>query len=241
MPTISQLVRKGRKTVRTKSKRPDLQGCPQKRGRLPAGDDAHAEEAELRPPQGGQGAAEQRARDHRVHSWRGTQPPGTPDRARARRASAEMPARAEEVHHARQEGIDFQMLTAPVEFVSDGKGWLTAARCVRMELGEPDASGRRRPYPSKARSSICRCRWQSSPSAPAPIPSCKAPHPACARTSVDTFRPARFGQRGKQKAQRRVNHKEPYGRNASGPEIAPGKNRQTILSAAGSPKEGSSR
>jgi len=62
-----------------------------------------------------------------------------------RRSDAEMPARAEEVHHARQEGIDFQMLTAPVEFLSDGKGWLSAARCVRMELGEPDASGRRRP------------------------------------------------------------------------------------------------
>jgi len=64
-----------------------------------------------------------------------------------RRSEAEMPARAEEVHHAQQEGIDFQMLTAPVEFLSDGKGWLTSARCVRMELGEPDASGRRRPVP----------------------------------------------------------------------------------------------
>ena len=64
-----------------------------------------------------------------------------------RRSDAEMPARAEEVHHARQEGIDFQMLTAPIEFLSDGKGWLTAARCIRMELGEPDASGRRRPVP----------------------------------------------------------------------------------------------
>jgi glutamate synthase (NADPH) small chain len=66
-----------------------------------------------------------------------------------RRSDTEMPARAEEVHHAREEGIDFQMLTAPVEFLSDGKGWLTAARCVRMELGEPDASGRRRPIPIK--------------------------------------------------------------------------------------------
>jgi glutamate synthase (NADPH) small chain len=64
-----------------------------------------------------------------------------------RRSDAEMPARAEEVHHARQEGIDFQMLTAPVEFLSDGKGWLVAVRCVRMELGEPDSSGRRRPVP----------------------------------------------------------------------------------------------
>jgi glutamate synthase (NADPH) small chain len=66
-----------------------------------------------------------------------------------RRSEAEMPARAEEVHHAQEEGIDFQMLTAPVEFLSDGKGWLKAARCVRMELGEPDASGRRRPVPKE--------------------------------------------------------------------------------------------
>lgn len=64
-----------------------------------------------------------------------------------RRSENEMPARAEEVKHARQEGIDFQVLTAPVEFLSDDKGWLRAARCVRMELGEPDASGRRRPVP----------------------------------------------------------------------------------------------
>jgi glutamate synthase (NADPH/NADH) small chain len=62
-----------------------------------------------------------------------------------RRSKAEMPARAEEVKHAREEGIDFRMLTNPVEFVGDEKGWLTGARCVRMELGEPDASGRRKP------------------------------------------------------------------------------------------------
>lgn len=64
-----------------------------------------------------------------------------------RRSEAEMPARIEEVKHARQEGIDFRVLTAPVEFLSDGKGWLSAARCQKMELGEPDASGRRRPVP----------------------------------------------------------------------------------------------
>jgi glutamate synthase (NADPH) small chain len=64
-----------------------------------------------------------------------------------RRSEVEMPARIEEVHHAQQEGIEFHMLTNPVEFLSDGKGWLAAARCVRMELGEPDASGRRRPVP----------------------------------------------------------------------------------------------
>lgn len=62
-----------------------------------------------------------------------------------RRSEAEMPARAEEVKHAREEGIAFAMLTNPVEFVGDEKGFLTGARCVRMELGEPDASGRRKP------------------------------------------------------------------------------------------------
>ena len=62
-----------------------------------------------------------------------------------RRSDAEMPARAEEVGHARQEGIEFRMLTSPIEFIGDEKGWLTGARCVRMELGEPDADGRRRP------------------------------------------------------------------------------------------------
>jgi glutamate synthase (NADPH/NADH) small chain len=56
-----------------------------------------------------------------------------------------MPARAEEVKHAREEGVEFQMLTNPVEFIGDEKGWLTGAKCVRMELSEPDESGRRRP------------------------------------------------------------------------------------------------
>jgi len=64
-----------------------------------------------------------------------------------RRSQAEMPARLEEVHHALEEGIEFRMLTNPVEFIGDEKGWLTGARCVRMELGEPDADGRRRPVP----------------------------------------------------------------------------------------------
>ncbi len=64
-----------------------------------------------------------------------------------RRSQAEMPARLEEVHHALEEGIEFRMLTNPIEFIGDEKGWLTGARCVQMELGEPDADGRRRPVP----------------------------------------------------------------------------------------------
>jgi glutamate synthase (NADPH/NADH) small chain len=64
-----------------------------------------------------------------------------------RRSEAELPARIEEVKHARQEGIEFRLLTNPIEFLSDDKGWLTGVRCMKMELGEPDASGRRRPVP----------------------------------------------------------------------------------------------
>jgi glutamate synthase (NADPH) small chain len=66
-----------------------------------------------------------------------------------RRSEAEMPARLEEIHHARQEGIEFRMLTNPIELIGDEKGWLTSARCVRMELGEPDESGRRSPVEIK--------------------------------------------------------------------------------------------
>jgi glutamate synthase (NADPH/NADH) small chain len=64
-----------------------------------------------------------------------------------RRTRAEMPARAEEIEHAEEEGIDFQFLVAPLEILGDEKGWVRAVRLQRMELGEPDASGRRRPVP----------------------------------------------------------------------------------------------
>lgn len=64
-----------------------------------------------------------------------------------RRSRTEMPARKEEVHHAEQEGIAFRMLTSPVRILADEKGWVCGVECVRMDLGEPDASGRRRPVP----------------------------------------------------------------------------------------------
>lgn len=62
-----------------------------------------------------------------------------------RRSEQELPARVEEVHHAKEEGIDFRMLTNPVEILGDERGWVSGIRCIRMELGEPDASGRRSP------------------------------------------------------------------------------------------------
>ena len=62
-----------------------------------------------------------------------------------RRSEEELPARVEEVHHAKEEGIIFDLLTNPTEILADEKGWVTGMKCVKMELGEPDASGRRRP------------------------------------------------------------------------------------------------
>ncbi len=62
-----------------------------------------------------------------------------------RRGEAEMPARAEEIHHAREEGIEFHLLNNPTRILSDGKGSVAGMECIRMELGEPDESGRRRP------------------------------------------------------------------------------------------------
>ena len=64
-----------------------------------------------------------------------------------RRSEAELPARVEEVHHAKEEGIIFDLLTNPTEILVDDNGWVKGMRCIRMELGEPDASGRRRPVP----------------------------------------------------------------------------------------------
>ena len=62
-----------------------------------------------------------------------------------RRSEEELPARVEEVHHAKEEGIIFDLLTNPVEILEDENNWVKGMRCVKMELGEPDASGRRRP------------------------------------------------------------------------------------------------
>ena len=64
-----------------------------------------------------------------------------------RRGEEELPARVEEVHHAKEEGIIFDLLTNPTEILGDDKGWVKGIRCVRMELGEPDESGRRSPQP----------------------------------------------------------------------------------------------
>ena len=62
-----------------------------------------------------------------------------------RRSEAELPARLEEVHHAKEEGVIFDVLTNPTEIIADENGWVKGMKCVKMELGEPDASGRRRP------------------------------------------------------------------------------------------------
>ncbi|MBU1185794.1 MAG: FAD-dependent oxidoreductase, partial [Acidobacteria bacterium] len=66
-----------------------------------------------------------------------------------RRAHEQMPARIEEIHHAEEEGIEFHLLTVPTRFIGDEEDRVKAMECLRMELGEPDSSGRRRPVPIK--------------------------------------------------------------------------------------------
>lgn len=66
-----------------------------------------------------------------------------------RRSDAELPARKEEIHHAKQEGIEFLLLANPNKFIGDENGWLTGVELIKMELGEPDSSGRRKPIPIK--------------------------------------------------------------------------------------------
>ncbi len=74
-----------------------------------------------------------------------------------RRSEAELPARQEEVHHAKEEGIHFELLTNPVEIIGDENGWVKGMKCIRMELGEPDASGRRSPVPVPGSEFVVEC------------------------------------------------------------------------------------
>jgi glutamate synthase (NADPH/NADH) small chain len=64
-----------------------------------------------------------------------------------RRSEKEMPARVEEIHHAQEEGVEFRLLQDSIEILGNEAGWVTGVKCLKMELGEPDASGRRRPVP----------------------------------------------------------------------------------------------
>jgi glutamate synthase (NADPH/NADH) small chain len=74
-----------------------------------------------------------------------------------RRTRKEMPARAEEIHHAEEEDIQFEFLVAPVEVLGDAKKWVAGLRCTRMKLGEPDASGRARPVPVPGSEFVIPC------------------------------------------------------------------------------------
>jgi len=74
-----------------------------------------------------------------------------------RRSEAEMPARKEELEHAKEEGVIFHTLTNPVRILGNEEGWVTGMECIRMELGEPDASGRRRPIPIQGSEFVLEC------------------------------------------------------------------------------------
>jgi glutamate synthase (NADPH/NADH) small chain len=74
-----------------------------------------------------------------------------------RRSRAEMPARLEELENAEEEGVEFHLLTNPIRVIGDDKGWVTGLECVKMELGEPDKSGRRRPVPIPGSEYVIEC------------------------------------------------------------------------------------
>jgi glutamate synthase (NADPH/NADH) small chain len=74
-----------------------------------------------------------------------------------RRTKAEMPARVEEVHHAEEEGVAFELLAAPLEIIGNDKKWVTGLKCIRMQLGEPDASGRRSPVAIPGSEFVLEC------------------------------------------------------------------------------------
>lgn len=76
-----------------------------------------------------------------------------------RRSEEELPARVEEIHHAKEEGIIFDLLTNPTEILTDDKGWVCGMKCVRMELGEPDSSGRRRPVVKEGSEFVMEVDW----------------------------------------------------------------------------------
>ena len=88
-----------------------------------------------------------------------------------RRSEEELPARVEEVHHAKEEGIIFDLLTNPVEILQDENGWVSGIKCIRMELGEPDESGRRRPVEIKGSEFTidCDCVIMSLGTSPNPL------------------------------------------------------------------------
>ena len=88
-----------------------------------------------------------------------------------RRSEEELPARVEEVHHAKEEGIIFDLLTNPVRITQDENGWVNGIDCIRMELGEPDASGRRRPVevPGSEFHIECDCVIMSLGTSPNPL------------------------------------------------------------------------
>jgi glutamate synthase (NADPH/NADH) small chain len=74
-----------------------------------------------------------------------------------RRSREEAPARVEEIHHAEEEGVIFNFLTQPIEVIHDANNWVTGLKCLRCELGEPDASGRRRPVPIEGSEFVIEC------------------------------------------------------------------------------------
>jgi glutamate synthase (NADPH/NADH) small chain len=117
-----------------------------------------------------------------------------------RRSETEMPARREEIKHAKEEGIQFLLLNNPVEFLGDERGWLRAARVIKMELGPPDDSGRRRPVPIKGSEyelpldvAIIAVGTSSNPLVQSSTPDLKTRKGGYIQTNPDTLKTSKQG------------------------------------------------
>ena len=117
-----------------------------------------------------------------------------------RRGEAEMPARLEEIHHAKEEGIEFRFLTAPVQVLGDESGHVTGLECVTMELGEPDDSGRRRPVPVEGSNHVLEADMVIAAIGNSPNPLIRSTTPGleanrrgCLVVDEDTLRTTREG------------------------------------------------
>ena len=143
-----------------------------------------------------------------------------------RRTEEEMPARVEEVHHAKDEGVHFEMLVNPVEFFGDEKGNLTAVKCIRQELGEPDDSGRRSPVPIKGSEFVVPCHVAIIAAGTSANPLIQINHSGPgsdqARIHLGERRPRDFEAgrvRGRRYRDRRRNRDSRHGRGTQGSEV----------------------
>ena len=158
-----------------------------------------------------------------------------------RRSEAEMPARAEEVKHAKEEGITFMCLTNPVAFLGNKEGFLEAVRCIKMELGEPDASGRRSPKPVPGSEfelpiqvAIIALGTEANPLVQSTTPDLKTTRKGYIAADPETLKTSKRGRLRRRRHRHRRRHRDPcHGRRPQGRRVD---RPSTCKPASGTPR-----